>query len=169
MQETRIYRVKTMQLHIHIIYEDCRESINRKTKPKPGYFGEFWQLLKNHKLLLVTELIFCNNSKASVKSYWLFINGTRVMLISHFAYKKYSIGIISKMKLNPKGLCTLSLNFLSEMFARWKINRTSCYVNPVYTLSLILVRHKFGSGSILGFFCIHGKHFERCFDSSEPP
>ncbi len=28
---------------------------------------------------------------------------------------------------------------------------------------------KFGSGSIFCVFCIRGKHFERCFDSSEPP
>ncbi len=36
----------------------------------------------------------------------------------------------------PKGHCTLSPNFSSEIFARWKINTTSCYVNHVYTLPL---------------------------------
>ncbi len=39
---------------------------------------------KNHKLLLVTELIFC--SKPIEKSYWLFVKGTRVMQTYRMAY-----------------------------------------------------------------------------------
>lgn len=35
---------------------------------------------KNHKLLLVTELISCNNTKVDTKSCWVFANGTRVIL-----------------------------------------------------------------------------------------
>ncbi len=42
---------------------------------------------------------------------------------------------------------------MSEIFARWKINTTSCCVNDVYTLppKLSSVIKKFGSGSI---FCV---------------
>ncbi len=72
---------------------------------------------------------------------------------------------------HTKGHCTLSPNFSSEIFARWKINTTSRYVNHVYTLpsKFSSVIKKFGSGSFFCVFRIRGKHFERCFDSSEPP
>ncbi len=64
-----------------------------------------------------------------------------------------------------KGHCTLSPKFSSEMFACWKINSTSHYVNHIYALPRC---QKFGSGSIFCVFRIRGKHFDRCFDSSEP-
>ena len=55
--------------------------------------------------------------------------------------------------IKSKGHCTLSPKFVSEMFARKKINMTSRYVNRAYTLppKLSYVKKKFGSGSI---FCV---------------
>ncbi len=67
-----------------------------------------------------------------------------------------------------------SLHTESEFFVRNVCTLKNKYdlmlcQSRLHTASEILVRHKFGSGSILGVFRIHGKHFERCFDSSEPP
>ncbi len=31
-------KVKAIEIHLHIMYEDCREHINVKTKPKPSVF-----------------------------------------------------------------------------------------------------------------------------------
>ncbi len=36
------------------------------------------KMCKSHKLLLVTELIFCNNAKAKEKSFWVFVKRTLV-------------------------------------------------------------------------------------------
>ncbi len=33
--------VKAMQICVHIMYEDCREHVNMKTKPKPAHFRQF--------------------------------------------------------------------------------------------------------------------------------
>ncbi len=33
--------VKAMQMCVHTMFEDCREHINKKTKPTPGYFTKF--------------------------------------------------------------------------------------------------------------------------------
>lgn len=48
--------------------------------------NETW---KNHELLLDTEFIFYNNPKVNEKknSYWVFVEGTVVMLTSSVAYK----------------------------------------------------------------------------------
>ncbi len=91
--------------------------------------------------------------------------------ISSFASILTNEIIIIIIIIYSKAHCTLSPKFSSEMFARWKINTTSRYVNHVYTLpqkSLAVIK-KLGSASIFCVFRIHGKHFERCFDSSEPP
>ncbi len=49
------------------------------------------KISKTRDLLLVTELIFCNTPKANrKKTYWLFVEGTRVMLTSGLAYKHTS-------------------------------------------------------------------------------
>ncbi len=63
-----------------------------------------------------------------------------------------------------------SLYTESKMYARRKINTTLRYVNHGYTLPprFSSVEQKFGS-IFFGVFCIRSKHFERCFDSSEPP
>lgn len=45
---------------------------------------------KNRKVLFITELSFYNNSKSSEKFHSLFVQKTKVMLTSRFAYKKKS-------------------------------------------------------------------------------
>ncbi len=94
----------------------------------------------------------------------MFVLWTWKITLNHVAVNLHA-------QANSEGHCTLSPNFSSEIFTRWKINTTSRYVNHVCTLppkfsSVIKI---FGSGSIFCVFRIRGKHFERCFDSSEPP
>ncbi len=57
-----------------------------------------------------------------------------------------------------------------EAISHVENNTTSCYVNHVYTLLLKLssVIKKFRLSSIFCIFRIRSKHFERCFDNSEP-
>jgi len=56
--------------------------------------------------------------------------------------------------------CTQSLKFLSEIFTCWKVNTTLRCQSRLHTASKTCVHNTIG---------IHIKHFERCFDSSEPP
>ncbi len=58
----------------------------------------------------------------------------------------------------------------SKVFARWKRNTTSRYVNHVYTLppKFLSVIKKFGSGWFFAFFASVASIL-RGFDSSEPP
>ncbi len=48
--------------------------------------------------------------------------------------KQHTFDPLSIAYLFSKGHCTPSPKFSSEIFARWKINTTSRYVNHVYTL-----------------------------------
>ncbi len=43
--------IKAKQIDIHIMYEDCREHVSRKTKPKPRRFSKLEGCMYGHPIL----------------------------------------------------------------------------------------------------------------------
>ncbi len=67
---------------------------------KSEHFSTSGLMCKNHKLLLVTDLIYCNNPKVNRKILLGFVKGIMVMLNSGLAYKNVSSLQIKILKKN---------------------------------------------------------------------